>query len=56
MEEKKEIDNEKQVKQQLRKIVITTDGQTFQISNDTTCTLLEIREICRQVLMKTGGP
>ncbi len=36
-----------------RRLVIVTDGNNFSISNETTCTPLEIKEICREILSRS---
>ena len=37
-----------------RQIIIETDGNGFQITK-IQCTNLELKEICRQIIMKLGG-
>ena len=38
----------------LRKIVIVTDGTSFQLEKDTTCSPLEIKAICAGILQRLG--
>jgi len=38
-----------------RQLVVVTDGNSFNIGSETTCSTLEIKEICREILMKLGG-
>jgi len=38
-----------------RNIAISTDGVKFEITNSEV-SLLELREICRQILSRTGSP
>jgi hypothetical protein len=40
---------------QKRNVIISTDGVKFEITQ-IDISLLELREICRQILQKTGGP
>ena len=40
--------------QSMRKINIETDGNGFKIIQ-AQCTNLELKEICRQIIMKLGG-
>jgi len=40
---------------QVKKLVIETDGSQWQITKDTTCNPLEIKEICREILLRLGA-
>ena len=62
MEKKEEIEKEAEVKpvpeqktaSNLRRIVIETDGSNFRVVK-AECTNLELKEICRQIILKLGG-
>lgn len=36
-------------------LVIETDGNQWNITKDTTCNPLEIKEICREILLRLGA-
>ena len=53
--EKKTLSSDdKETQAQKRGFRVETDGNKFEIK-DTSISLLEMREICRQILIRTGG-
>jgi hypothetical protein len=40
---------------EVKRLVIETDGNQWNITKDTTCNALEIKEICREILMRLGA-
>jgi len=57
------MDNEEEKKQpaemdstkKKKTLVIETDGNQWRITDETTCNPLEIKEICREILLRLGA-
>lgn len=41
--------------QEKKMLVIETDGNQWNLTKDTTCNPLEIKEICREILQRLGA-
>jgi hypothetical protein len=41
--------------QQTRQLIVETDGQKWNIGKDTNISPLEIKEICREIIIALGG-